>query len=144
MSAYIVDNKTINRIVSALLYSLELRSLNGPLPPMYNAWLKEFSQDEPEEIGLALYGMNYNAVMQRYPDLKSDELPGPVDAGYKYSDEPIPSAVQIFKSLQCYMYQCSEGNVPQLPLYKALEDYRISIMEHMITNTPEYDQASWS
>jgi hypothetical protein len=143
MSAYIVENKTINRIVEALLYSRDTHSLNGPLPAMYNKWLKEFSQDEPEEIGLALYGMNYNAVMQRYSDLKRDELPGPIEAGYKYSDEPITSAIQIYKSLQCYLYQCSEGDVPELPLYKALDAYQHEIADHMITNTPEYERAAW-
>jgi hypothetical protein len=143
MSAYIVDNKTINRIVSALLYSRDTRSFNGPMPAMYNKWLKEFTQDEPEEIGAALYGMNCNAVMQRYPDCSKDDLPGPIDAGYKYRDEPITSSVQLYKSFQCYLYQCSEGDVSELPLYKALTDFLYEIADHIITNTPEYDRAVW-
>ena len=144
MSAYIVENKTINRIIAAILYSRELGGyFSGPLPPISNKWLKEFAQSDPVEIGCALYGMNENAVMQRYSDLKRDDLPGPIESGYRYNDEPLASATQIYKSLQCYMYQCSEGDVPELPLYKALEEYRSSIADHMITNTPEYERANW-
>ena len=143
MSAYVVDNKTINRIVSALLYSRDTNRFDGPLPAMYNKWLKEFTQDEPEEIGAALYGMNCNAVMQRYPDCSTDELPGPIDAGYKYRNELITSSIQFYKSLQCYLYQCTEGDVRTLPLYNALEAYQHEIADHIITNTPEYDNAKW-
>ena len=144
MSAYILDNKDINVIVAALVWSNENHSWNGILPALEDEYLKGFAESEPKEIGFALHGMNVNAVMQRYPDEPAEELPGPIEYGYEYKESMLPSAIVIYKTLQSYLYQCTEGDVDTLPLYKALTQYKASIAEHIVENLPQYETAPWA
>ena len=51
--------------------------------------------------------------------------------------------LQAHKSTACLLYQCSEGDVPENPLYKALEELRSALAEHLVTSTPEWDAALW-
>jgi hypothetical protein len=51
--------------------------------------------------------------------------------------------VQFFKSLQCFLYQCSEGNVPDRPLFKALQDVEAFLAPTVNQDSPKYNVAVW-
>ena len=53
------------------------------------------------------------------------------------------SEVQFFKSLQCFLYQCCEGDVDEKPLYKTLSSIRALMAPFIKENSPEYDAAEW-
>lgn len=54
------------------------------------------------------------------------------------------SAVQVLKSLQCWLYQCREGNVVKKPLYRFFHDVvEPHLMGSIIRDLPEYEQAAW-
>ena len=81
----------------------------------------------------ALSEMNCNALNQRYiHDDKAEPEQFPKDynhfevaGNYKDGAFEIPiSYYQLLKSIDCYIYQCSEGNVPELALYKAIQSIR--------------------
>ena len=142
MSAYVVDPKTINAIVSALKTAVDQEGKYPSTFPDLRYLKTQTLRDaisEPAELGHTMYAMNINAVEQRYPD--TEDLPGTYTDGqrmdfYKYSRvETFP--ISIYKSLSCYLYQCSEGDVDQLPLYKALIEFKSALAEHMLAHIPQ-------
>lgn len=99
----------------------------------------------------ALSEMNHNAVNQRYEGINFEAEPFPkeykqfeVAGNYKDGAFEIPiSYYQLLKSIDCYLYQCSEGNVPESALYKAVEDIRAMLANWIIRNTIAYNAANW-
>lgn len=107
----------------------------------------------------ALSEMNCNALNQRYiHDDKAEPEQFPKDynhfevakktiltiGNYKDGVFEIPiSYYQLLKSIDCYIYQCSEGNVPESALYKAVDDIRAMLANWIIRNTIAYNAANW-
>ena len=131
MSAYIVDELTMNRVTSALAFREHTPSGNA----------------DAQAIGEELYAMNVCAVKARYPDDADDELPGPVGfvlGQWQYEDTlRNPRDVQALKSMHCLRYQCNEGDVPDSALYKWLTRQIGELADDLIMATPEYNAAEW-
>jgi len=98
-----------------------------------------------EHLADAMLAMNIDAFRQRYgikallvEDLDRIDLDkrnwGPL-AGF--------SRVQMYKSLQCFLYQCSEGDVDEKPLYKTLSAIRELLAPSVNEDSPEYEAAEW-
>jgi hypothetical protein len=152
MSAYVVDPKVINAIVSAIESAIRQE---GRYPTRFpdlrylkSQTIRDAVQADPAEFGRTLYAMNVNAVEQRYPGDK--EIPGTYSDGEKldaYTYKRIPSDMinkyQAYKSLGCYLYQCTEGDVDQLTLYKDLCELKAAMAEHFVENSDEYEKAAW-
>ncbi|NTF23584.1 hypothetical protein G6L37_35005 [Agrobacterium rubi] len=97
MSAFFVTDKTIADAVQCMTdYGLE-------------------QDDLPRD----LWRLNVEALVQRY-DYPAEKFENAI-LGYS---SPTPSAdpYQVLKSANCLIYQCSEGNVPEMPLFKSLSE----------------------
>lgn len=136
MSAYIVDDSTINRILAYLLHN--------------EGWVaRKLVSDHSTDaslpgLGQAMRDLNVAAVSARYPDDALDELPGPCPLlPYAFEEELPPTAIETYKALSCLLYQCSEGYVPETPLYKALEALQARVASEVISHLPAYDKAAW-
>ena len=136
MSAYIVDDSTVNRILAYLMHKegyvarqlVTDHSTDASLPG----------------LGQAMRDLNVAAVSARYPDDSLDNLPGPCPLlPYAFEEELPPNPIAAYKSLSCFLYQCAEGYVPETPLYKALEDLRARIAGDIISSLPAYETAAW-
>jgi len=117
MSAWLVSNETISKIA------------NTTMKDVKNAEL--FAKD--------LHKMNVNALMDRYHDDYTEML-----SAFKY----IPTVIfadkyQYHKSLSCFLYQCSEGNVPEMALFKKVEEVQRKLAYDIVTKTSEWDEAKW-
>lgn len=82
--------------------------------------------------------MNIAAVCQRYPGDKPEDYPLHRNitfckAGHSFSD------VKFCALLDCLIYQCHEGNVPESDTYKKLEALRNGLMRHIIGRLPDYN-----
>ena len=148
MSAYVVDNSTIHKIVAYLrrfpdkmpggqhIQAKEDRYQCGPREvgkPRRDAWA---------EFGTELRLLNVAAVEDRYPD--HDELPGVIGENeYTHKDVMIPSDIVAHKALGCFLYQCAEGNVPETELYQVMETTYNGIAYHIISELPAWQAASW-
>ena len=53
------------------------------------------------------------------------------------------SPVQFFKSLQCFLYQCSEADVDEKPLFRALNGITDFLAPGVNQDSREYDAAIW-
>jgi hypothetical protein len=128
MSAFIVDGKTIDRIVTFIIDNR--REFNGLTT----------STVRPEGVGTVigqqLYRLNTDAVNQRY----TENDPGP-----RYHFKPVGklSDIQAYKSISCFLYQCSEGDVPERPLFKELSELHDDLAHRIVGSTAPYDRAEW-
>ena len=107
----------------------------------YSALYKDIdgSQKKFKIIFMALNSLNSLALKVRY-----NEEPSP---GYKFCSikytEASSCKVQLLKSLQCLIYQCSEGSVVKTGLYKKLIEVKNDLMDLIIRDLPEYENAVW-
>jgi hypothetical protein len=165
MSSFVVSPEVINRIVTFLdtkstrntIHQSEYRRLLAKylmIPnteeSIYNYDYSDAMRIDKQKLVDALYAMNVEAVHQRYGDTSPLTMPGHVPTNkqlaqfgsipYRYTETTM---VQAFKSVQCLSYQCSEGNVPDSPLYKFLEELENIIAKQIVSDLPEYEKAKW-
>jgi hypothetical protein len=124
MSAFIVSNKTMNQAIEAM----RLCGFNHD-----GVYL-----DDPDHIkvlGAELFKLNASAVAQRYNEPEEE-----TEFKFEWQD---CNKFQALKSLQCLIYQCSEGNVPETKLYKILRECESAMKNLIIDDLPEYEAAKW-
>lgn len=132
MSAFVVGDKTINKVL---------------------AWLGEASHAEEREeilvvagfapnhnwlgnLGTVMKQMNVDAVNQRHNLYDLYE-----QAYFNYQRLPVASDITTLKALRCWQHQCCEGDIPQEPLYQILDVLGGKIAERIVVLLPAYDAA---
>ena len=133
MSAYIVEKETIDRIVT-YIHNQPSGAIEGSYPAIYQACLNDNNWSD-QALGQKLWAMNVKAVDSRYNESNPFEL-------YRFAFR-VTRPIQVYKTLQYYLYQCCEEDVPDSALYQDLEKLRHQIAGEIITGLPEYDQADW-
>lgn len=133
MSAYIVNELTINRVINLIiLFSKEREFTERRYPLLKNAILR------PSKMGNKLYSMNVKAINSRYDNnINIKEIDN-----YSYSNIDI-SKHQGLKSIECFLYQCSEGNITNYDLYKELTELRSDLISNIVFTSDEYKKAEW-
>ena len=135
MSSFIVDDKTINSIVFHITRDKDSHYVTN-----------KFSTGElvgkPKELGEEMYKLNLVAVEDRYGDYAAMTMGAISKADYSYRAVNA-SPIQTLKNLQCWLYQCSEGEVPGSTLYKMMEAYASELAKDIVRALPEYDLANW-
>lgn len=124
MSAFIISEKTMHLCVRAMLDE-------G----------KFVSHREKDDMGKELFAMNQRAVQARYGkrDDGYDAVPD-----YRYQSQ-LPDRVSMFKALECLLYQCSEGDVPEEKLYIRVSEKRDELAREIVRHSKEYERCeAWS
>jgi len=121
MSAYLVSEQTINRCMS-ILYDIDFR-------------------ERPEELGLALWQMNADAVSARYPN---DQKLTIAAEDYRPMWSKGMTPAQQLKTLEYFLYQCSEGEIPKRDLYKRVQRRIRRLERDLIEAIPAYRDAEWA
>ncbi|MCK5225197.1 MAG: hypothetical protein KAQ89_00615 [Planctomycetes bacterium] len=116
MSAFIVNDKTLNRILT-FLGNWDFGG-NAETKKAFWALAKNVEDDATHEqilnsIGVILNDLNREAVSQRYKEDKHK-------SDYFYTAEKC-DIKQAYMHLCCLTYQCCEGNIPNTKIYKLLE-----------------------
>lgn len=142
MSAYMVADETINRVVYWLYFEVaksqyireKLEKTSGVDTSAYE-WA--------EALGKAMFQLNIDGVNARYGGYGDGEAKQFRNLNYHY--QPVHgSAIQVLKSLQCWLYQCTEGEVVKNPLYKFFQDIaQPHLMSNIICDLSEYRTAEW-
>lgn len=141
MSAFIVNDDTINGLLAYIAAdAADSRSYKRAPQVLQEAG---FRLDRKGLAGLAseLHRLNVYGVDARYGEGQGREMTG---RPFKYRQVANPGPVQAVKSLQCLIYQCAEGDVPERPLFKVLEQLERAILATIVERLPEYSKAAWS
>ena len=139
MSAFMVEDKTINTIVNWLRHEKDLFFI---IPRKLKELGIDMSESGWEEhLGQTMFQLNIAAVDARYGKGEAETFR---KLDYRYElDLPVP-LVQVLKSLQCWLYQCNEGDVPTTALYGLFDtDVQMYLMSKIIDTLPEYQHAEW-
>lgn len=120
---------------------------------------KEFparKQSSVKDTYEKLYEMNAEAVHFRYPEDKKDKVIPPMPDGSFFVRPEIGASLhggvfrkptdkhyQILKRLNCFLYQCTDGEIPESDAYKALRDLERHLMIMIVTSNESYQIAEW-
>jgi hypothetical protein len=133
MSAYIVESITVDRILNYLRVEYEKE---GYIKHLLDMTGLSFPRDF-KKLGQAMLTLNTMAVNYRYNENTKPPL-------YKFRLMPPPDDIQAVKSLQCFLYQCTEGEqFEETKLFKILEKAMRWIMKKIVTSLPAYEKAVW-
>lgn len=152
MSAFIVSPACMTRVINGLIVEHY-----GEVK--FNDTIYYITPTDLSRLGRTLYAMNRRAVFTRYgTDALSEMDPGDLHETYDYTQPPPPSYAMHFnpltskhtaefyaclKAMHCLLYQCSEGNVPDEPLFAALEAGAGELAQFLARKTQAYENAPW-
>ena len=147
MSAFMVEDKTINRVVNWL--GREVSRSSYLKQKTEEAFGISVESDRWEEtVGQAMFKLNIDGVNARYGDGEAQEFR---ELNYAYNPahftaflSSLSAKIQVLKSMQCWLYQCMEGDVVKNPLYLFFREVvEPHLMSSIIYELPEYDRAEW-
>jgi hypothetical protein len=139
MSAFMVEDKTINRVVTWLEREVSQsqwfkRKVESSLQ------IDTTMRNWEDELGEAMFQLNIAGVNDRYGEGEAKSFR---DLYYRYTPEYC-SKVQVLKSMQCWLYQCREGEVVKKPLFQFFDTVTVPhLMDNIINALPEYQRAEW-
>jgi hypothetical protein len=142
MSAFVVDPETIAAIIGEITWDApDAGSARhfGLREYMASEGWPTATEEERERLAVAMWDMNVDAVCQRYPGRETPEAHPWPGTGRIYHR----GNVQGYKSLQCYLYQCTEGDVPERPLYKTLDRCSDLLAHGIVRQLDMYERAEW-
>ena len=139
MSAFIVEDTTINRVVTWL--KREGAPSHFTLDRLARKYCVDLASDQwDEKLARAMFQLNCDGVNARYGEGEAGKF-RPLNFTYKPEGDTF--LVQVLKSLQCWKYQCSEGDVPETKLYQFFEEVEHHLALQIVIRSPEYDKAKW-
>ena len=139
MSAFMVEDKTINRVTSTLYHDREAAWTQKQLFETCGIPTDGGRDRCAAQLGQLMFALNIRGVNARYGSDQAKEF-RPLDYAYHYE---MTTRMQALKSLRCWLYQCTEGDTDQQELYKIMDNYSHSLALSIINELPEYDQADW-
>ena len=140
MSAFMVEDTTINRVVTWLTREVHRNhfAIEELLAREYGIDLE--SAGWGEKLAQAMFQLNCDGVNARYGKGEAETFRS---LNFRYQPEACQSLVQVLKSLQCWQYQCSEGDVPETKLYQFFEAVEHHVALKIVMSLPEHDKAKW-
>ena len=139
MSAFMVEDTTINRVVTWL--KREGAPSRFTLDRLARKYCVDLASDQwDEKLARAMFQLNCDGVNARYGEGEAGKF-RPLNFTYKPEGDTF--LVQVLKSLQCWKYQCSEGDVPETKLYQFFEEVEHHLALQIVIGLPAYDKAKW-
>lgn len=132
MSAFYVGNKQISAVANALheiAHELD-RQVSEKMPRDPEVWARTLAE------------MNVEALKQRYPESWEQMV-----ETYEYSADKLSTKqneeAQLYKSVSCFLYQCSEGIVPASAVYGWVEKLHAGLAHRIATRWSDAMGARW-
>ena len=137
MSAFMVNSNVMAKVVTAILLNLETFDGESTCRTALLAAPTHAQKEAGAEIGRKLFLMNRRALHARYG--YSDDNPLAQFFFERWADA---TPVEQFKAIHCLLYQCSEGTVPNSPLYEELNRSAGELAQRIVQDLADYDKAS--
>lgn len=140
MSSFIVSDSLLRKIATLVtgFKSSDYRHC------FYGTEFYDVASIDPQKMIDALFLMNCDAIDARYGE-GSTASKTATKVGLVRFVRAEASQVALYKGIQCYLYQCSEGDVDESPLYKAVQAVKATLADRIIKTRFEaqYDAAPW-
>lgn len=143
MSAFVVSDETINKIVS-LLYTkannfdnwfkynaLKLQKIQGLYPE---------TPENAERLAGKMFELNIAAVNARYGGGEAEKFRS---LDFSFQLNYPGSQIAAIKALDSWLYQCSEDDIDYSRLFRAMEEIRNALCLDYVHRTKEYEAAPW-
>jgi hypothetical protein len=140
MSAYVVEDLTINKIVSFLYLKDQGDRYYGPARLVMAAGYDLGTEEGRVRLAVRMFALNVRAVNARY-GLGAAKTFRPLT--FKHHLVHPPSEAFAYVSLGCWLYQCSEGKVPETRLFKLMSSVCDSMAHNLADRLPEVQKAPW-
>jgi len=141
MSAWIVGNESINKIVNSFYWLRENEHLRYKLKDKFKISFEGLDDEklnkQLKKFGQLLTDLNQNSVNQRY---------NTKDKPFKFElidDKGFNNIFQFLKSVECLGYQSCEGNCDETKIYKFLMELESFLRFKIIEEIDEYKKAKW-
>jgi hypothetical protein len=125
MSAFIVSTDCMDRVVDAIK-KFHRGAFDG---------LAVDAAEFGTQIGRKLYDLNVEAVNCRYGEAVEPPC-------YHYSPTS-PEKIVAYKAIRCLLYQCSEGDIDERPLFKELARFSDQLAHKIAWEHPQWENAPW-
>jgi hypothetical protein len=139
MSAYIVDDKTINKIVSYLYAKAAGRDTSIVSTGLVRLGFDLSNADLAELLANQMFDMNVAAIKARYGEAEGEGFPLP---SFTYLFTPA-TQIEVIKALECWKYQCTVRDIPLSEFYKAMAQIHHLLCADYIHRLEEYEAATW-
>lgn len=139
MSAFMVEDSVINSVIAYLAHGRNIDHIRTLIFTETGCDLR--TADGCEKLGVAMFQLNIEGVEARYGKGEAAEFR---ELDHKFRSELPPTAIQAYKSLGCWHYQCSEGELPESNLfYATMERVSSEIAHEIVRSLPAYEKARW-
>lgn len=138
MSSFLVSNLCINRAVQGIVSELSRTAYGWPreFQEIATQYRDEKCMIDCKKLGDAFFKLNIYALNVRY---EGKEIHCP-----SFTYVPLKeNKLAFFKAIECLIYQCSEGDTTELPLFRLLEYARDKIARTICHDLPNYDRIEW-
>ena len=136
MSAFVVENKTINSVVNTLA---QLRDAEHIKRYISEAGYDLSTYEGKKKLAVEMFSANVRSVNARY-----DENDKAEDMGFKYLATIPTTAMQCYKSLGCWEYQTCEGDIPETSVvYGVMDQVYHKLAHYIVSRSDEYERAKW-
>jgi hypothetical protein len=82
--------------------------------------------------------MNLRTVEERYQGRRAERM---AEESTFFRYEPVDAASPVIQAIQCWMYLCAEGDVPESDLLKIITNSGNGLMHSIIQDLPECEAA---
>ena len=134
MSSFMVEDKTINRILTFLFWKGKTIYFDSELEKLGITEEEHFNK-----LGGLMKALNRYAFNYRYNENNNLKQ----ELSFKWIEEET-DIFQVLKSVSCLVYQCSEGNTEKKNLFKFLVKLENALKDKIIDDLPEYKKAEWN
>lgn len=141
MSSFIVNDKTINRLLT-FIDKWNFNEDKETKEAFFNLTAKPYREediDAPEKVlsrvGTKLLSLNAEAVSQRYSEEQQE-----IVYLYQYKPCKLP---QAYNHLRCLTYQMAEGDIVKKKLYRILQKMETLMAVEIADGTEEVKKAEW-
>jgi hypothetical protein len=140
MSAYVVEDETINRIVAHLESQAMGRDDWGFAQFMREQGYTMGQRADRERLANAMFALNVRAVEERYGEGEAAKF-RPLDFAPR-GVAPV-GLLATYRALQCWLYQCSEGDVEASALFRLMSQLSDRMAHAIVRNMREYQNGDW-
>jgi hypothetical protein len=139
MSAFIVEDETINTVINYLHLKESGDDAYWPRRVLREAEIDLSSITARKVLAQAMLDLNIQAVNELYGrKMNGDRLL------ITYWQNHPQNVYQVYKSLKCWLYQCAEGSVPETDLFKLMDNMAKAIAMYIVETSPAFTVADWN